>query len=121
MFDPDDLEPKIKYKPQPKPQTRPITQAQPHKKQPYSGNGPTFDVRVFLYTPPEVNKLNRKSLIYIKDWLKSKKSAPKIDETDKEAEERKAKELRQLMAEEKLKEWLSEKIKPGFKIRKCPS
>ena len=50
----------------------------------------------------------------IKDWLKSKKSAPKVDETDKEAEERKAKELRQLMAEEKFKEWLSEKVKPGF-------
>ena len=44
MFDPDDLEPKIKYKPQSKPQTRPITQTQSHKKQPYSGNGPTFDV-----------------------------------------------------------------------------
>ena len=44
MFDPDDLEPKIKYKQQPKPQSRPIAQAQPHKKQPYSGNGPTFDV-----------------------------------------------------------------------------
>ena len=46
--------------------------------------------------------------------MKSKKNAPKVDETDKEAEERKAKELRQLMAEEKFKEWLSEKIKAGF-------
>ena len=47
MFDPDDLEPKIKYKPQSKPQTRPITQTQSHKKQPYSGNGPTFDVSFY--------------------------------------------------------------------------
>ena len=49
MFDPDDLEPKIKYKPQSKPQTRPITQTQSHKKQPYSGNGPTFDVSFCFY------------------------------------------------------------------------
>ena len=49
MFDPDDLEPKIKYKPQSKPQTRPIAQTQSHKKQPYSGNGPTFDVSFCFY------------------------------------------------------------------------
>ena len=57
MFDPDDLEPKIKYKPQSKPQSRPIAQTQPHKKQPYSGNGPTFDVSFAI---PEVSKSNRK-------------------------------------------------------------
>lgn len=107
MFDPDDLEPKIKYKPQSKPQTRPITQTPSHKKQPYSGNGPTFDVSSIDFDTGS-------ETIFIQDWLKSKKNAPKVDETEKEAEERKAKELRQLMAEEKFKEWLSEKVKPGF-------
>jgi len=88
MFKPDDLEPK--YKPRPVQQQRQI-QETVHRPKPrvYQGNGVSFE-----------------------EWIKSKKLPPKqTDETEKEAEKRKANELRALMAEEKFKEWLAEKVR----------
>ena len=46
------------------------------KKRMYSGNGISFD-----------------------EWLRTKKTAPQADETEKETEKRKADELRQMMAQ----------------------
>ena len=57
------------------------------KRRVYSGSGKSFD-----------------------EWLRTKQTAPRNDETEKEAEKRKADELRQMMAQEKFKQWLDTKI-----------